>query len=341
MRVIIIFVVLLIAAFVGYKALEHYGVLGGNKSSTETTEPAEPAQPEPEAGLSPPTFDIVRVDRSGFAVIAGRAAPGAHVTVYSNGEELTSTDAIDDGSWAINTETPLKQGPVELTLTMRTDDGLEVRSEETIVVYVPENEGEKPLILRTTPGGATEVLQRPTDPDGSLGPLALDAIDYDDAGSVLFSGRATPDAMVQVFADRRYIGQTQAGKDGKWRMAASIAPGRYTLQVVQLDAFGKPAYAIEVPFERAAPEDIVIRDGKVVVQPGNNLWRIARTAYGSGFQYTVIYEANEAQIRDPDLIYPGQIFDVPDQTPPEEGDAPAAPPPATQPDESGDQPPGR
>ena len=46
-------------------------------------------------------------------------------------------------------------------------------------------------------------------------------------------------------------------------------------------------------------------------KPGDYLWRIARERYGTGFQYTQIYAANRAQIRDPDLIFPGQIFVVP------------------------------
>ena len=49
-----------------------------------------------------------------------------------------------------------------------------------------------------------------------------------------------------------------------------------------------------------------------MVQPGNTLWRIARDTYGRGVQYTVIYGANKDQIRDPDLIYPGQIFTLPE-----------------------------
>ena len=49
----------------------------------------------------------------------------------------------------------------------------------------------------------------------------------------------------------------------------------------------------------------------VIVQPGNSLWRLARRAYGSGFNYTVIYEANKEQITDPDMIFPGQVFAVP------------------------------
>lgn len=49
----------------------------------------------------------------------------------------------------------------------------------------------------------------------------------------------------------------------------------------------------------------------IVVQPGNSLWRIAMKSYGDGFRYTTIYQANREQIRDPDLIYPGQIFALP------------------------------
>ena len=47
------------------------------------------------------------------------------------------------------------------------------------------------------------------------------------------------------------------------------------------------------------------------VQPGNSLWRLARRSYGEGLRYTEIYEANKDQIRNPDLIYPGQVFVLP------------------------------
>jgi len=57
--------------------------------------------------------------------------------------------------------------------------------------------------------------------------------------------------------------------------------------------------------------------GKVVIQPGNNLWQISRVIYGKGRQYTVIYDANKEQIRDPNRIYPGQIFETPGSDAPE------------------------
>ena len=43
----------------------------------------------------------------------------------------------------------------------------------------------------------------------------------------------------------------------------------------------------------------------------NSLWRISRRVYGAGLRYSVIYQANRDRIRDPNLIYPGQIFVVP------------------------------
>lgn len=49
----------------------------------------------------------------------------------------------------------------------------------------------------------------------------------------------------------------------------------------------------------------------MIVQPGNSLWRIARRTLGGGIHYSEIYQANRDQIRDPNLIYPGQIFTVP------------------------------
>ena len=42
------------------------------------------------------------------------------------------------------------------------------------------------------------------------------------------------------------------------------------------------------------------RSGKVVIQPGNNLWKLSRIIYGRGMNYTVIYQANKDQIRNPE-----------------------------------------
>ena len=316
MRVIIIVLLLIVLGFIGWKAAERFKIIDTPQQESTVTRPTDNQQPAPDKPAEPalPSFDIVRVDRTGYAVIAGRAKPGSEVTIYANDDELAKTPAEADGSWVIATDTPLDAGPVELSLSMRTADGAVIRSEDTIVIYVPEREGDLPLVLRTTPGGATEVLQDPREAPEGLGPLSLDVIDYDDTGAVIFSGRATPGRVVELYINRQLIGRVPANDEGRWTIApeAQIAPGVYQLLVIQLDESGRPEYAIELPFERATIDQIQLRDGKVIVQPGNSLWRIARRAYGRGAQYTIIYAANASQIRNPDLIYPGQIFDVPD-----------------------------
>lgn len=317
MRVIIIVLLLMVLGFIGWKAAERFKIIDGPEatpSEESTPLPSDETVTPPTEENTLPSFDIVRVDRSGYAVIAGRALPGSEVNVLANGDPLAQTLAENDGSWVIATDTPLDQGPVELSLSVVGPDGTVYKSEETILIYVPERDGDAPLVLRTKPGGATEVLQDPRAIDEGLGPLALTVIDYDESGAVIFSGRATPNRVVQLFVNRQLIGQVRSGENGSWTMQpeAQIAPGVYQLLVIQLDEEGRPEYAIELPFERVAPDDINLSDGRVIVQPGNSLWRIARRAYGEGAQYTIIYEANQAQIRDPDLIYPGQIFEVPE-----------------------------
>jgi nucleoid-associated protein YgaU len=50
---------------------------------------------------------------------------------------------------------------------------------------------------------------------------------------------------------------------------------------------------------------------RIMIERGDNLWRISRTIYGRGIRYTTIFQANQAQIRNPHWIYPGQVFLIP------------------------------
>jgi len=73
---------------------------------------------------------------------------------------------------------------------------------------------------------------------------------------------------------------------------------------------GKVRERAEIAF---SPSGALPAEGRITVESGTSLWRLARKAYGSGFDYLVIYEANKDQIRDPDRIYPGQVFNLPPQ----------------------------
>lgn len=279
----------------------------------EAREQTDSEAPRPQASsLTPPSFDVVRVDARGNAVIAGRGAPGAEVALLANQSELTRTAITTAGEWVIILQNPLPTGTVELSLLMRTPDGQEVRSDQVVVVSVPASRDETPLVVLGRPGEASRVLQGPQDGVG-VGPLVLETVDYDENGAVIFSGRAEPNAGVRILANGEIVAETQANAAGRWSVAASTGfePGVYDLQVDQLDADGRVTAVIALPFERASREALSTGGERVVVQPGNSLWRIARRLYGDGFQYTVIYQANRDQIRDPDMIYPGQVLATP------------------------------
>jgi len=302
--------------------------------SGETTPPSEPAGEQEIAGadsdtvreekaplpgealtepLTAPTFDVVRIDRTGMAVVAGRAEPGTTVRLFANGQEIARAVADPRGEWVMTVETPLDKGDQLLTLRAEFDDGRMIDGNQNVAVTVPDRPDAKPLIVLASPGGTSRVLQGPEQGVGA-GVLKVEAIDYDAQGTVSFAGSAEPGAFIRLYLDNKPVGGAQADQDGRWSVTESdpIRPGQYTLRVDLLRADGSVAERVELPFERAAPEDIVLNQGRVVVQPGNSLWRIARYVYGEGVRYTVIYEANADQIRDPDLIYPGQVFDLPE-----------------------------
>jgi hypothetical protein len=145
------------------------------------------------------------------------------------------------------------------------------------------------------------------------GALALDSVDYDAAGNVSIGGRAPPQAQLQIYIDNHLIGSSVGAASGRWQLTpqGAVSQGPHNLRVDEVSPDGRVIARVESPFARAEPVVAQEGDTVVVVQPGASLWRIARHSYGTGMRYTVIYEANRTQIRNPDLIYPGQVFVVP------------------------------
>jgi len=118
---------------------------------------SQPTQPTEEvAEKTVPTFDIVRVERDGMAVIAGRSEPQATITLKRNGTAIATTDADGRGEWVIVLDTPLAPGDVELTLTARNPDGSEIDSTQSVSVSVPEQEGGQALVVLAEPGKARD-----------------------------------------------------------------------------------------------------------------------------------------------------------------------------------------
>ena len=185
-------------------------------------------------------------------------------------------------------------------------------------VVVPPVEAPKaPTVLLSTAQGI-DVLQTSPLLDGEV---ALDAISYDEEGDVRLAGRGQGTAFVRIYLDNRPITTSRIPEDGRWRAELpKVDTGTYTLRVDQVDAEGEVIARVESPFLREAPEALEAARAEaeaapvqaVTVQPGNTLWAIARERYGEGLAYVRVFEANRDAIRDPDLIYPGQIFTIPD-----------------------------
>ncbi|HEY9538379.1 MAG TPA: Ig-like domain-containing protein, partial [Kiloniellaceae bacterium] len=282
-----------------------------------------------------PSFDVVRVEKSGEAVIAGRAEPESEVTVTTqDGTTVGRARADSAGTWAIVTEKPLGPGSHELGIEAQDLEGDSRLSDEVVVVVVPERasgsapagamspaaesapqDGRQVLaVLTPRQGGGSKLLPQAEAEDGiAHGDLVLDSVDYDEGGRAVVGGRAAPGTRMLIYLDNRLVGDTVAGAEGRWSYAPAepVSEGLHSLRVDQVGSDGEVLARVETPFSREAMRVASAGEDFVIVQPGNSLWRIARRTYGHGIQYSVIYEANQAQIRDPDLIYPGQVFQLP------------------------------
>lgn len=258
-----------------------------------------------------PSFDVVRIGKDGNAVLAGRAQPGAVVVILDGDKEIGRATADGNGEWVFVPTTPLAPGSRQLTLRVTLPDGTVMTSKEPVLLVVPDHPEAGALALKL--GDGVRVLQKPA-PDAERGmALSVDAIDYGKDGQLVLSGRADPDSHVHLYLDDRFIGRAAVTHDGHWiqRPASPVAPGTYILRADQVDENGKVVARVSLPFARS---DVSLRlgtDQLVVVQPGNSLWRLARRVYGEGERFSLIYQANKDQIRDPDMIFPGQVFALP------------------------------
>lgn len=337
-------------------------------------------------------FDIVRVEPTGDAVIAGRAEPGSDVALLDGETVIGHVQADAAGEFTLLPK-PLAEGSHYLTLQTRKPGGEPVKSAQGVAVSVAKNGGAKPLVALLTPDKPAEVL---SDGSGLLPagggrtttagvPVAIQAVEAGQGGQFTAAGVAHPGSQCRVYLNGAYLADVTAGKDGRWsvEIKKGMKPGRYSVRADELEpGSGKVVHRAEVPFDypdtvasgapaksllarkdggvlassalggpivrsqaaQAQPDDAaaarqlasaenpsdsgpqgaasaagpaaVIPDlHSTTVLNGDSLWRISRKMLGHGIKYTEIYASNVKQIKNPALIYPGQIFVVPSPKP--------------------------
>jgi len=272
----------------------------------------------PTSAVMAPSFDVARIDKDGRAVIAGRAAPGAKIVLLDGGKEIAHGEADSRGEWVLLVQDPpLSPGQHELRVVQHLEGRAPVTSEQVVVAVVPTpspGSTEQTLVMIAPPGGAATLVQPPTAAGTpNSGDLGLSTLDYDEHGQLTITGKAASGGHVRAYLDDKPAGESEAGKDGHWRIAPgeAVATGKHTLRLDRLGPDGKPIARLEVPFERQEAVAVSGDSRRLHVLRGDNLWSIARAHYGEGPRYTVIFNANKDQIRDPNLIYPGQVFSLP------------------------------
>ncbi len=390
-------------------------------TQAENTPPQAAAQ-TPATAVVAPTFDVVRIEGNGSAVIAGKAVAGAKVEIVHGSIVLGETTAGADGTFAIVLNDPLKPGDYQIVLRSTAPDGVVATSEQTAVISVPEKADGQVLAMVEEPGKPAELLTVPEsqkkEPDAAgqqaaeqpaeasgenaapkpapegeqaepqaaapaaeqpaeankpaatpepvttvAGPkVVVEAVEID-GSKVFVAGLADPGRKVRAYANDMLLGDAVTSPDGHFLVEAqrNLEVGQYSVRVDALDAEGKVVARATVPFEREPGEAIAAvapqaaksapagtdnsaqpataapaggeqagvpetaapklehADGAVIIRRGDSLWRISRRVYGHGIRYSTIYLANQKQIADPDKIWPGQVFTVPEKS--SEGEA--------------------
>ncbi|WP_298566422.1 LysM peptidoglycan-binding domain-containing protein [uncultured Aliiroseovarius sp.] len=322
---------------------------GGQVAITQDATTPDAADATPPAGLA--GFDVVRVDPEGRAVVAGHGTPGSTLQLTINGAPLETVIVDADGNFVTLLDMPADT-PGTLGLDALDETGAVIEGgamAQTVLIEPAASATADDQVADAGPAPETGDATAPTVETGeqaaaprvlladdqgiavlqdgtgrpAVDNVVIDAISYDEAGEVALSGRGQGGGNVRVYLDNTPVQTAKIAEDGQWRLPLpEVEGGVYTLRVDELSDDGTVLSRTETPFKREEPEqlaeataqvaDAAARVQAVTVQPGFTLWAIARDHLGDGPLYVRVFEANRDQIRNPDLIYPGQVFKIPD-----------------------------
>ncbi|MBB5516496.1 nucleoid-associated protein YgaU [Rubricella aquisinus] len=218
------------------------------------------------------TIDTISYSITGDVVLTGRGAGEQQLVIYADGDAVGRGRVRPDGRWRVILG-DVEEGLYLLRIDQINDIGdVTSRAETPFQRVFPEVPVAEAAPAETSEEGAASM---------SLADAAAMLATQTEAAAA-----ATVEDVATAPAEA--TGTAPAAPDSNTAPAPTPAVAA--------------AVVADVPATRPT---------QIVVQPGNNLWTIARVEYGEGIRYTQIFEANSDQIRDPDLIFPGQIFAIP------------------------------
>lgn len=281
-----------------------------NKTNVEPSSRTLPKK-ETEKNISglKASFDIVRVEKDGSMIAAGKGKSGALISLMDGESVMTDFSVNEDGEWIYIPHEPLAVGEHEIWLR---DDSMNSREQsEVVIVNVPESEnnGQALAVMMSADARNVNVLQAPeaqiqTDID-------IRSVNYVDNAFVV-QGTMYGAGRVNIYMDNLFLGNPETENE-KWSFHISrrLNEGKkYLIRADKVDSKGKVVSRVEVPFEMEKGLE-KNKSRRLRIIKGDCLWTIAKQLYGTGFAYMTIYQANKKQIKNPDLIYPNQVFILP------------------------------
>ena len=250
--------------------------------------------------VQPVLFKFIS-EQNGELRLSGTSEPNSVIVIQNNNENFRQIKSNSDGKWLTSLDVKTDD-TLEIGLLVFIKEGAKIRSEE-ILYRIPAPDAvvnfdldealsvTPALIMVTAPGGPTRIIQSPFRGLPTSGPLSMGPIDYDERGSVIFSGTSKAAGNVSIYANDIMVGQSSVAVNGRWFViAAETLPlGSYDIKTELTEANGNVSL-INVPFKRLkgferAPAD----QASVVVSYEPHRWQVGRNLYGGGHQYTAIF----------------------------------------------------
>jgi nucleoid-associated protein YgaU len=224
--------------------------------------PGGEAASEPAASPLKPAFDVVNVEPTGEAVIAGRAAPNAKVELRDAGKTVGEATADASGQFVI---IPPTFAPGDHSLSLAADAGKAApETSSAVAVSVPRPEAT--VAAAATAAPATTVAPAPsppalamrtlaTPPPAATSRVAIQSVEANAAGGLVVRGSAEPNATVRFYLNGSNVADAKTQSDGRWSLTIKqgMTPGGYMMRADEINPGDASVVAsADTPFDYPA-----------------------------------------------------------------------------------------